>query len=172
MTTGDPDNVRSSLSSQQENNVEGTGAEPSVSLSPVDLDLEALAAQLAASAEHVVPAGTYSSMSWGSYDEYTSVHCTGSLHISGNLSGGGVLIVDGDFTCSGSFTWYGVVLVLGDITFTGGGQDIHVFGATLVGGTTTDQTIGGNADLLYSSEALSRLTALSPYMVLNWRELN
>jgi hypothetical protein len=32
--------------------------------------------------------------------------------------------------------------------------------------------VSGNANLLYSSAALSKMTALSPYQVLNWREIN
>jgi hypothetical protein len=88
------------------------------------------------------------------------------------MTGGGVLIVDQDFSCSGSLTWYGVVVVLGDMSFTGGGSDILIYGATLVQGTASGETVGGNADLLYSSEALNRLTSLSPYLVMNWREIN
>jgi hypothetical protein len=172
LTNGDPANITGSLAPQQQNNVEGTGAEPSVTTAPVTLDLDAMAEAYAAYADEVIPGGTYSGTSYGSYDDYTIVHCTGDMHISGNLTGGGLLIVDGDFTCSGSFTWYGVVLILGDMTFTGGGSNIHIYGSTLVKGTTADQTVGGNADLLYSSAALSKMTALSPYQVLNWREVN
>ena len=171
VTTGDPNNITDDLSAQQTNNVEGAGAEPSVAASPIDLDLDALAAEYSTLAEYVLPSGTYGSTSWGDYDNYTVVHCTGNMHISGNLTGGGLLIVDGDFTCTGSFTWYGVVLVLGDMNWTGGGSEIHIYGSTMVKGSST-QTIGGNADLLYSSAAINRLTALSPYQVINWREVN
>jgi hypothetical protein len=171
-TTGDPANIADGLTVWQQNNVEGTGAEPSVTPTAVDLDLEALAAEFATRAEYVIPTGTYSNVTWGSYDDYTIVHCTGDLHISGGMTGGGVLIVDQDFSCSGSLTWYGVVVVLGDMSFTGGGSDILIYGATLVQGTASGETVGGNADLLYSSEALNRLTSLSPYLVMNWREIN
>jgi hypothetical protein len=34
----------------------------------------------------------------------------------------------------------------------------------------TEQVVGGNADILYSSAALARLAALSPYVVSSWRE--
>jgi hypothetical protein len=172
LTVGDPANIEDALTSNQTNNVEGTGAEPSVDTAPVTLDLDAMAEAYAAYCDQVIPGGTYSGVSWGGYDDYTSVHCTGDMHISGNLTGGGLLIVDGDFTCSGGFTWYGVVLILGDMTFTGGGSSIHIYGSTLVKGTASDQTVSGNANLLYSSAALSKMTALSPYQVLNWREIN
>lgn len=172
ITTGDPANISDDLTTLQEDNVEGTGLEPSVTQTGIDLDLAALAQQYAEMAEYVVPTGTYSNTAWGTYDDYTIVHCTGDLHISGGLTGGGVLVVDNDFVCSGSFTWYGVVLVLGDMKFTGGGSDIHIYGATLVQGSSAGEVVGGNADLLYSSAALNKITALSPYLVLNWRELN
>jgi len=172
LTTGDPANITGALSGQQTNNVEGLGGEPSATSTNVDMDLQAMADNYSPLAEYVVPAGTYDDVAWGSLDDYTVVHCTGDLHLSGNVSGGGILIVDGDMTISGSFTWYGLAIVLGDVTFTGGGAGIHLYGSTLIQGSSNDQTVSGNADVLYSSEALNRLTALSPYMVANWRELN
>lgn len=172
LTTGDPNNITNALSGQQTNNVEGLGGEPSATSTNVDMDLQAIADTYSPLAEYVVPAGTYDDVAWGSLDDYTVVHCTGDLHLSGNVSGGGILIVDGDMTVSGSFTWYGLCIVLGDVTFTGGGAGIHLYGSTLIQGSSNDQTVSGNADVLYSSEALNRLTALSPYMVANWRELN
>ena len=169
LTTADPDNITDELSGAQENNVEGTGAEPSVQSTTIDLDLEALRESFIGLAEYVVPAGAYDDVSWGDYDNYTVVHCTGDLQLSGNGMGGGVLVVDGNLKIAGQFTWYGVVLVMGDVELTGGGAGVHIYGATLAEG---DLTISGNADLLYSSLALSRLAALSPYVVFNWREVN
>jgi hypothetical protein len=169
LTTGNPDNITSALSGQQVNNVEGVGGEPSITRADVDVDLQALHDTYVAQAEVTLPPDTYSGMSWGDLDHYTCVYCTGDMHISGNCSGGGILIVDGDFVLSGSFTWYGVVLVMGNVTFTGGGSGIHIYGSCLTQGALT--SIGGNADIFYSSEALNRLNALSPYVVYNWREL-
>jgi hypothetical protein len=172
LTTGNPDNIISSLTGQQTNNVEGTGTEPSVERATVDVDLQTLHDTYVEQAQTVLKAdSTYSGVSWGDLDNYTAVYCPGNLHISGNCSGGGILIVDGDFVLSGSFTWYGVVLVMGSVTFTGGGSDIHIYGSCLTQGGVNNQTIGGNANIYYSSEALNRLTALSPYVVYNWREL-
>ncbi len=171
LTTGDPLNITGGLSPQQQNNIEGDGSEPSVQSSPVNMDLQALRDEYVAFAEHVVPQGTYANTAWGTRTEYTVVHCTGDMHTSGGVNGGGLLIVDGDFDCSGSFTWYGMVLVLGDITFTGGGAGIHIWGAVLSQGGIDQQTVGGNADILYSSIALQRLTAISPYSVTTWREM-
>jgi len=171
LTTGNPDNITSSLSGQQTNNVEGTGTEPSVDRAEVDVDLQTLHDTYVAQAQITLTPGTYSNVSWGDLDHYTCVYDPGDLHISGGLTGGGMLIVDGDLSITGSFTWYGVVLVMGSVTFSGGGQDIHIYGSCLTQGGVNDQTVGGNANILYSSEALNRLTMLSPYVVYNWREL-
>jgi hypothetical protein len=179
-TTEDTDNITDALAANQENNLEGEGAEPSVSDSNVDLDLDALASQLQSSADLTIGPGDYSNLEitgmggWGGYDDYKTIYATGAIQVSGNNQGGGVLIVDGDFKLTGQFTWYGLVIVLGDLSVSGGGSGIHIFGSTLVqgGGGFGGTLVGGNADLLYSSAALARLASLSPYTVFNWREMN
>lgn len=172
LTTGDPNNIAGALGGNQENNVEGSGAEPSVAQSTVDIDLDVMRDAYVPLAEHTLASGTYSNTGWGDLDNYTVVHATGDFKTSGGITGGGILIVDGDFECSGQFTWYGLVLVMGDINFTGGGGTKHIYGTVMTKGGVGGQTISGNADLLYSSEALSRLAAFSPYIVYAWREVN
>jgi hypothetical protein len=170
MTTKDPADIADDLKTNQRDNVEGEGAEPSILSAPVDLDLEAMAAAYSAMATIVLSPATYANTLWGGYDDYRVVHCTGDLHTSGQCGGGGLLIVDGDFDVTGQFIWYGLVIVLGDIKFTGGGMGIHIYGSVLCQGGVTEQVVGGNADILYSSAALARLAALSPYVVSSWRE--
>jgi hypothetical protein len=171
VTTGDPGVIAGALNAQQQNNVEGSGGTPSVQPSPVNLDLEAIRDQYADMAEVVFPGGTYTGGAWGTYEDYTIVHCTGPLTLSGANAGGGVLIVDGDLDCSGQFTWYGLVVVLGDIFFTGGGGGIHIYGSVLSTGSMSQQVMAGNTDILYSSIALNRLANLFPYIVASWREI-
>jgi hypothetical protein len=171
MTVGDPAEIINELGGNQTNNVEGSGAEPSVASSPIDLDLPAMAQQYASMAESTVPGGNYSNETWGGVDDYTIVHVTGDMHVSGHMTGGGVLIVDNDFDCTGQFTWYGLVLVLGDVRFSGGGAGIHIWGSVL-GNGFDQQTVGGNADILYSSSALNRLTyEFAHYVVASWNEI-
>jgi len=172
LTTGNPGNISGALSGQQTNNIEGMGAEPSVSRATVDVNLQTLHDTYMAQRQVTLKADTtISGVSFGDLDHYTCVYCPGNLHVSGNTTGGGILIVDGDITFSGSFTWYGVVLVMGSVTFTGGGAGIHVYGSVLTKGGMNQEVVGGNADIFYSTQALNRLTALSPYVVYNWREL-
>ncbi len=170
-TTGAPSNIAGELKSNQQNNVEGDGSEPSVQSAPVDMDLQAMADQYAPLATMTLSGGTYSNVGWGDYDHYEVVHVTGDLHVSGGGIGGGILVVDGDLICSGQFTWYGLVLILGQIDFTGGGAGIHLYGSCLTQGGIASQIVGGNADVKYSSEALNRLTQLSPYTISAWHEL-
>ncbi len=171
MTTKDPNNIAGALKGNQQNNVEGSGAEPSVTASSVDLDLQAMADQFGAMADITIGSGTYSNVSYGDYNDYHVVHCTGDIHVAGQMVGGGILVIDGDLTCTGQMTWYGMVIVLGDITFSGGGAGTHIYGSVLVQGGITDQTVGGNADIKYSSAALAKLAMLSPYVVASWHEL-
>jgi len=169
-TTKDPDNISGALSGQQQNNVEGSGAEPSVDSAPADIDMQALYDQWSPLADIKVPAGTYSNIDWGNYDDYHVVQVQGDLHNAGGVSGGGILLVNGDFTCTGQFTWYGLVVVMGDISFSGGGAGVHIYGSTMVQGQLDTETVGGNADILYSSAALKRLVNLGPYKIVAWVE--
>jgi hypothetical protein len=171
VTTGDPTNIAGALNAQQQNNVEGSGALPSVTPSGVNLDMHQMAQIFSDMAEIVVPDGNYTSVTWGSLEDYTIVHVTGGLDLSGNNAGGGILVIDGDFDCTGQFTWYGLVLVLGEIRFTGGGSGIHIYGSVLVEGGLSQQVVGGNADIKYSSLALQRISTLFPYVVLSWLEV-
>ncbi len=171
LTTEDPTAIAGALGSQQTNNVEGLGGEPSISPAGVDMDLDAMATNWIELAEHTLASGNYSNQTWGDRNNYTVAHCTGDLGVSGQNSGGGILVVEGDLDCSGQFLWYGLVLVLGDISFSGGGSGIHIYGALLSAGSELRQDVGGNADILYSSAALARLSDLFPFVVANWQEL-
>ncbi len=171
LTTEDPAVIAGELNPSQEDNVEGAGPEPSINASPVNLDLQAKADQFSSLSDYTFGAGTYSNLSYGSSTEYVIAHCTGDMHVSGNNVGGGLLIVDGDFDCTGSFTWYGLVLVLGTMRFSGGGNDVHIYGSVLCQGGISGETISGNADIMYSSIALQRMTSLAPYQQIAWHEL-
>lgn len=170
----DASDIAEQLTNNQLNNVEGEGGDPSVADASLDLDMDALSAKYGAEADIVLPGGLYSTMSdWGDWDDYKVVHITGTAELAGNTGGAGVLLVDGDLSILGQFQWYGVVIVMGDFLTSGGGQGIHIYGSTLVkgGGDLGRTTIGGNANLLYSSAALAKLATMGTYTVYNWREL-
>jgi hypothetical protein len=173
-TTGDSAAITSQLHAQQSNNIIGSGGTPSVVHTPYDLDMQAYFNTYAAFAD-IVYNGTQhnpNTSGWGGMNTYHVVEVLGDLHLSGNNTGGGVLLVQGSLDISGQFTWYGAIICLGNITFTGGGSGSHLFGGMMAGnGVSTSETYSGNAELFYSSSALNKLNFLGPFRIAAWREI-
>lgn len=134
---------------------------------------------------YTVDSATVTGMSWGtpvpgvtqqdasSCSERNIVYYdTNSTYVklSGGTSGCGMLLVDGDLSIQGGFQWYGVILVTGNITFTGGGGK-NVTGAILSGGGVSADLIGGDANIVYCSRAVSDQTDYLPLIVHRWVEL-
>jgi type IV pilus assembly PilX-like protein len=170
-TTNTTTSITNNLTPQQSDNVLGSGTDPSVATSPVNLDLVSMASQWDAMAD-ITLNGTQtnpSTVGWGTVSPMSPkiVHIAGDLHESGIASGCGVLVIDGDFTLSGSFSWYGVVIVLGNVTVTGGGNTKQIVGALMVQGGI-GSALNGNIKCLYSSAMISQLTALTRYQVESW----
>jgi len=171
-TPNDPNAISSQLAGNQYDNVQGTGADPSVRSSPVNLDLVSMAnswdqiADLNYSGNQVDP----DMSGWGTApDNLKVIHCAGNLQINGNNTGAGVLIVDGDFTMGGTLNWNGVIICLGNVIIQGGGNAKNIVGSLLVqgtlGGTTT---VNGNVKIMYSSAMLQQLYSLTRYQVSSW----
>jgi len=163
--------IAGALNGQQEDNVQGTGADPSVQTSPVNLDLPAIAAGWAQLADLTYPANTTNpDMSgWGAIGDLKVVHCTGDLSIQSNGSGAGVLIVDGDFHLGGTVNYNGIVIVLGNVDIQGGGNAKNIVGGMMVQGTVTGTTnVGGNVKMLYSSAMINQLYSLTKYEISSW----
>lgn len=170
-TPNDPNAIESQLDGQQADNVQGTGSDPSVESSPVNLDLQSMAAAWsdAADISLVGDQNNPNTADWGTLADLKIVHIAGDLHISGGATGAGVLVIDGDFILSGTFNWNGVVLCLGDVTVTGGGSAKQILGALMVQGSIADQSVmNGNIKMLYSSEMISKLNSLTRYEVSSW----
>lgn len=90
-----------------------------------------------------------------------TTYIPGSIHLTGNTSGSGILIVDGDLDVNGGLNFYGLILVRGKISFTGGGsQAVNLYGAILAGEEVNAQdqvdgdSIGGSFNFRYDSCAL------------------
>ena len=170
-TTNDPTAITGNLSNQQIDNVEGTGTDPSVSSSSVDLDLAALAASWSQMAD-ITYSGNQnnpSTSSWGAIGALKIVHVAGDLSVSGNGSGAGVLIIDGNFSMGGTFNYDGIVIVLGDVDIVGGGSAKQIVGGLMVQGTLTGTTnVNGNVKLLYSSAMINQLYSLTRYEISSW----
>jgi hypothetical protein len=156
------------------NNIDGSGASPSISPATVDIDLQSVfdiykgMADVAYNGTQMNP----NTSGWGSLDDYKIV-CVknGELHLSGANSGGGILLVEGDIMVSGQFTWYGIVICMGNVDFTGGGSGIHIYGGVMTqGNMASSGSVSGNADILYSSTTIAKLTEFQTYRVCSWRE--
>jgi hypothetical protein len=107
-----------------------------------------------------------------------TVYVPGSVHLSGNATGSGILIIDGDLDIHGGLAFYGLILVKGQITFTGGGhQSVNVFGAMLAGEDVNAQdavlqdTIGGSFSFQYDSCALRLVPSSGPPKLLATHEI-
>ena len=105
----------------------------------------------------------------------------GDLSVSGNITGGGVLIITGTFTGSGSFNYNGIVLVIGtgNADMSGMNADIlggmYVVNVTMSGGVTsfgpTSMSMGGNSDIVIDSESIMMAINLLPPAQIGFREV-
>lgn len=105
--------------------------------------------------------------------QYTYV--PGSVKLSSDITGNGVLIIDGDLTINGGFTWYGLVLVRGTTTFTGGGSGkVNVYGSLLSGeaaNVNLDTSLGGSVVINYDQCAMPNPGKNQAPAVVSYREL-
>jgi len=108
---------------------------------------------------------------------YFNMHGTKTIKLSGGSHGAGILLVDGNLEINGGFLWYGVIVVLGAVDYTGGGEK-NVTGGVLTGeNAIIPVDISGNAGILFCSEAVSKLydkisnKGVNPFKVTKWREV-
>jgi len=112
-----------------------------------------------------------STTGWGTISpmDLKVVHIAGDLMISGNTTGAGVLVIDGDFQMGGTLNWNGVIICLKDVDVVGGGNAKNIVGALLTQGTISgDSNINGNVKVLYSSAMIQQLYSLTRYQVSSW----
>lgn len=170
-TPNDPNGIANNLNNQQKDNVQGTGADPSVRSSNYNIDLQAMADAWGQIAD-VTYNGSLNNPStsgWGTVNDLKVVHVKGDLSLQGNNSGAGVLIVDGDFQMGGTFNYNGVIICLKDTDVVGGGQAKNVVGCLMVQGTLTGTTsVAGNVKIMYSSAMIGKLYSLTQYEVSSW----
>ena len=85
-----------------------------------------------------------------------------------NVTGYGILLVEGDLILGGGFNWNGLILVTGTLTFNGGGSGINIRGAVLANQTVD---INGNIDVRYDSCMVTDALKVKPLKLLSWREV-
>jgi Tfp pilus assembly protein PilX len=152
-----------------------------------DIDVASAVSTLKESANetYTVTGATHTGKNWGEpviINQQTPSTCsvrnivyynTQGTHIklTGQTSGCGILLVDGDLEVNGGFAWHGIVLVTGTVTYLGGG-DKHVTGGIMAGASLNGEldTVGGNANIVYCSSAINNQTFKLPLKMLSWKE--
>lgn len=86
-----------------------------------------------------------------------------------NVTGYGVLLVDGDLTLGGGFNWNGVILCSGVLTFNGGGAGVNIQGAVLAEQTVS---INGGLDIRYDSCMIDDAFNTQGRKVISWRQIH
>jgi Tfp pilus assembly protein PilX len=142
----------------------------------LDLGIAEMISSLKGSAAYNLTADT-NNTTYGSSSSYKTVYSNTSNppNVNGlklnNVTGYGILLIDGDLELGGGFTWYGPILVTGSVTLNGGGSGINVHGQILSGTSTlTDVTINGGNVIQYNSCELKKAFATQPLTVLNWKQ--
>lgn len=133
-------------------------------------------------ADYYYPAGTYSSVTWGSVDDPKIIYCDGrtgaGVKFTGNVKGWGVLVVRGKLWLGGNFLFYGLVIVYEDVVVdkqleTGAGTP-NIIGAVVATGPPGSKfELKGNPTFAYSSAAIEKarlMAKLLAYRVLRWWE--
>lgn len=135
--------------------------------------------------------GTQTSQQFGTYpsglptepnpSSYTSVteYIPGSVKLTSDSQGSGILIVDGDLELNGGLSWYGLILVRGKVSFTGGGSEaVNLYGAVLAGedvlavNNTQSDVFGGSINFHYDICALQRSGPQMPPRLLATHEIS
>ncbi len=155
--------------------------------SDINLDVPKMIADFIQKADpsYNVTSGTYTGMHWGIPTVDGNQQCATScsehhivnfntnntyVKLAGGSSGCGILMVEGDLHVEGAFQWYGIILVTGSIVFTGGGGK-NVTGAIVAGATASADLVGGDANIVYCSEAVKNQTNYMPLVTLRGAEL-
>ena len=125
-------------------------------------------AQMEAGATHKYTAATFGAPVDGI--TWVNVPATDTLTIAGNLSGSGVLVINGNVHFSGTVDFDGIIYVIGALTMTG---TVETNGSVLAeSSTTVDTTIKGNVTINYDigdiANALSFVSSLNKQIV-SWK---
>lgn len=142
-----------------------------------DLNIAGMISALKAAANVTLTQDTNGATYGGSTD-YKIVYSNTSspANVNGlklsNVTGYGILLVDGDLELAGGFNWNGIILVTGAVKLNGGGNDpVNVAGQILSGtSTVTDISINGANNIGYNSCNVKKATASAPVTVMNWKQ--
>ena len=138
---------------------------------PDDIDISGYVSDLKASATEIITADQ-NGTDYGDSGNFVTCYCDATGLVQGlamrNLTGYGILLVEGDLTLSGGFDWNGLILATGTVTFNGGGPNsLNVRGAVL-GNDVVD--VNGGVNISYDSCMIEdALSGYSP-VVISWKD--
>jgi Tfp pilus assembly protein PilX len=145
---------------------------------PLDLDITDMISQLKDSANIKLTEDT-SNATYGSSTSFKTVYSNTSSpnNVNGlklsNVTGWGILIVEGDLELGGGFNWNGIIIATGAVNLNGGGgpQAVNIQGQLLSGtSTVTDISFNGSNNITYNSCYVKKATSQAPLNVLSWKQ--
>jgi hypothetical protein len=159
---------------------------PAVKVDTSTIDPNPFLGEYMANADYIYnTTGTYSGQTWGSATHPAIVYCNAgadtsfSIKFSGNVTGYGILVVQGNINFAGNFTFYGLVVVAGfntQVEFSAMGTPQIIGGLVVAGNSGASVSLkgsGSNSKLKYSSAALDQARNISKllyYKILSWYE--
>jgi len=139
---------------------------------PDDIDIAHYVNSLRASATEIITADQ-NGTNYGDAGNFVTCYCNATSLVQGldmrNLTGYGILLVEGDLTMSGGFNWKGLVLVTGTLTFNGGGgpNSINMQGAVLANQAVD---INGGVTIAYDSCMIDNSFNNQSLEIISWKE--
>lgn len=154
--------------------IQGEGGPPSVRSVVDTTNWQEVTQDYIFAADITLPSGTYSSgLTLGTQTDPKITYVSGDVHFS-DVTGYGILVVNGNLNLSGNFTFKGLVIVYGQsqiVTQTTGNSAIY--GASIFVGQSIDFKASGNATFYYSKQALDNAKAnlkSSRFLITSWLE--
>ena len=157
--------------------VEGTGGTPSVNYVTNAIDWEAYAEEVANNPDIVINTSTellnYPNL--GTTTDPKTTFINGDIQISNDLTGCGILVVNGNLKINDLFTYRGMIIAYKDSDIkTELNGEANVYGGMIIAGTTAQLWISnGTFDLFYSQEALQKIGQLLKtrrFNIVSWWE--
>ncbi|MEE8398073.1 MAG: hypothetical protein V3S89_03645, partial [Desulfobacterales bacterium] len=117
-------------------------------------------------ADNPIAPDRYTNPTWGTAGDLKITYCEGDLDVNG-LSGYGILAVNGEVTLGGRISWNGIIIVSGEMTLNGGGNQ-SMNGAIIA---NTGTTINGRPDVYYDCNAVDNIEEqYMTYPLYSWEE--
>jgi len=157
--------------------VEGTGGDPSVNAVTNAIDWEEYAEEVANNPDIVINSSgdllNYSNL--GTVTDPKATFINGDIQISNDLTGCGILVVNGNLKINDLFTYRGIIIAYKDSDIkTELNGEANLYGGMIIAGNTAQLWISnGTFDLFYSQEALETIGQLLKtrrFNIVSWWE--